>query len=412
MDPKEFLHILWGFFALCCVGIFFLIYRFLRALKVSQKRHPETGDLLVETLKDQALRVKLANQERDSSQEALENLDETYRTVTRNIPIGLLVFNREGQIALVNPSLLAMLPDPDRHMSHLSDLPEDLVQQIQVFEEKSEILEKRVEFLWKEQTIIADLSVVALSNGWKLLTLQDKTRVVHLQRHVKTKSDLALMGELASGITHEVKNSLSIISGHLQLLARQPGLKEDRNLGVIEKEIHRLLRVTRQFMQSSKVPSLNIRLTSWDSLLDDLKNTWKNPVLEGRFFLGVPPDSPFSFDAEQLKTVLDNLILNGLEAIGDEGEVHLDFDDGLLDWLVIKVSDTGPGCSKEIKSKLFTPLVTSKPQGSGLGLFQARKIVQAHRGEIKFISNPTVFAVWLPRKNLETSQQFVDDTLG
>jgi signal transduction histidine kinase len=104
--------------------------------------------------------------------------------------------------------------------------------------------------------------------------------------------------------------------------------------------------------------------------------------------LDLAPLPPILTDAEQVRTVLDNLLLNALEALGDEGEVRIRTvaHNGSVS---LEMSDTGPGIPDSVlRAGLFTPFNTTKPHGLGIGLYQVKFIVHAHGGHLQVTSAP------------------------
>jgi len=415
MASGESLFALWALLAFGATLAVYATIRFLRIGRISRKPQKTQSDLLVETLKDQAEQVRLAVEDRDSSHVALQELDETYRAVTRNLPIGLMVFQFDGPISLVNPALANMIGGQDALPDRLDQLPWELVEHVLSFKEHPEWVEKRIQMELDHQPVILDLSVIDLGSSWFLLTVQDRTRVIQLQKRLKMSHELATMGEMASGMTHEVKNALSVISGHLQLISRKERVRSDErlreNVTHIETEIQRLLNVTRQFMQSSQMPKLAMIPVRASKIASELVTHWNHEIQNGRLRIDAAPDTPIALDLEQIKVAINNLVINALEAIESSGRVRLNFENREPDWFIIKVEDSGPGVSEEMAKNLFTPLVTSKETGSGLGLFQARKIAQAHQGDLKFKNQPTTFSIWLPLRPSEADQFIVDNTI-
>ncbi|PIE90923.1 MAG: hypothetical protein CR997_03445 [Acidobacteria bacterium] len=414
MNREYVLIALWALLALGGTLCFFILYRFLKASRRSEHEQPERN-LFVEAIQDQAILAKKAREERDLSDQALKDLDLTYRAVTQHIPVCLLVFDTNGRIQLMNPQFQKVFSGFPEHHETLDDLPLVLCDEIKFLMEAENIREKRVEIAWQNQNHICDLSLVQLRTDQFLLTLQDKTRVTQLQRHLKIKSDLALIGELASGITHEVKNTLAILQGHIQLLTRQSGMKDNRNIQTMKEEINRLFKLIQQFMKSSEAPKLNKQNVSLRELYDVLAKAWEQPVEQGVLKLAEPDETiSIHMDLDQVRNVLSNLILNSLEAIDQlptkNGRVKLEWECDHPDRVVIHVTDTGAGISPAMMKNLFTPLITDKKKGSGLGLFQSKKLVQAHHGEIRVSQNPTRFSVSLPRQ-VDSGNGYIDDTI-
>ena len=132
----------------------------------------------------------------------------------------------------------------------------------------------------------------------------------------------------------------------------------------------------------------------------DLDRFGKNVSIQRHF-----PDQPLScqVDTEQFQQVILNLLLNAMQALRGEGTIHMEV---LADeraenpYAVLCVRDTGIGIDEEVREKLFTPFFTTKEDGTGLGLVNSKKIVEAHGGNIRVESIPgegTSFFVALPR---------------
>ena len=103
-----------------------------------------------------------------------------------------------------------------------------------------------------------------------------------------------------------------------------------------------------------------------------------------------------TFDGEGTPTRRVELITNGIQATDNKGEVKIKvLDDG--EEALIKISDTGPGITKETMAKMFEPLFTTKQTGTGLGLSICKTIVEQHGGKIEVSSRPTVFTIHLPK---------------
>jgi signal transduction histidine kinase len=104
-------------------------------------------------------------------------------------------------------------------------------------------------------------------------------------------------------------------------------------------------------------------------------------------------------DPEQLRSVITNLLLNAREAIGAQGRITIETKK-LDGWVTLSVSDNGCGMSPEfLKNSLFRPFHTTKKEGLGIGMFQAKMIVEAHNGNIRVKSEPgsgTTFQLMLP----------------
>jgi signal transduction histidine kinase len=101
-------------------------------------------------------------------------------------------------------------------------------------------------------------------------------------------------------------------------------------------------------------------------------------------------------DAEKIKAVFTNLIVNSIQAMENSGTITIQFDQTSED-VTFSVQDSGPGISSSAIEKIFEPLFTTKSRGTGLGLPAVKMIIQQHQGTISVSNNPTTFLIVLPK---------------
>jgi signal transduction histidine kinase len=217
------------------------------------------------------------------------------------------------------------------------------------------------------------------------------------------QSRLAALGEIAASIAHEVRTPLSVLKTSAQLLGR-PDLPADEHRqlsGLLAGEVDRLNRVV-----SDLVDLARPRPTPHEPLA--VRDVLDRAV---RFFSGTADRHHVAFRVDvdgaplvvvgcrdHLHQVLLNLLHNALQATPDGGRVTVSArrDDG---WVVVRVEDTGPGFPDAVRGNLFTRFQTTKPDGTGLGLVIAKRLVEEHRGRIEADNAPGGGArvtVWLP----------------
>jgi two-component system, NtrC family, sensor histidine kinase HydH len=217
------------------------------------------------------------------------------------------------------------------------------------------------------------------------------------------------LAELAGGFIHEIKNHLNTLSLNLQLLAEDfenPQTPKERQaydrVSRLTDECKRLVDLSNDFLRFARVNELERKPTDLDALIrrmvDFLGPTAKmQNVMFHWYPMGDLPLVPL--DEDMFEKVLLNLMLNAEDAMPDGGTLTLQaWQDG--DWLVLDVIDTGCGMEPELAAKVFQPFVTTKPQGTGLGLATCKKIVLAHGGTIEVhsaIGHGTKFTIRLPR---------------
>jgi len=215
-----------------------------------------------------------------------------------------------------------------------------------------------------------------------------------LHARLREVERLATTGELAATMAHEIRNPLAAIVNATALLTDQAGLTPDERattLAAIRTEARRLNRILSDFLhfarpQEARRAPADIRevVQHVGALIRDDRS--RAPRVDVK--VAVDPAVPrFAFDRDQVTQVLWNVALNGVEAMNGRGRLSLEVGRQNGD-VVLAVSDTGPGIPPERLGRVFEPFYSGKPNGSGLGLTIAERIVAAHGGRIEIDSEP------------------------
>ncbi len=224
-------------------------------------------------------------------------------------------------------------------------------------------------------------------------------------REILEAERLAVIGNFARGIIHDLKNPLSIINLTSEMLAN-PGLNPATRAQLparIQRQVVRIndlvtdiLAFTENRKRANSKPG-DLRKFVLDlvaELQGELAEKSIGLVLENE-----PPAGLIPFDARQLGRVFHNLIHNAVDFLGDGGKIFLRFKTAPGE-IVVEVEDTGPGIAPEIADKLFQPFAThGKTHGTGLGLTICKKIIEDHGGKIFARNEPghgAIFHFTLP----------------
>jgi signal transduction histidine kinase len=218
-----------------------------------------------------------------------------------------------------------------------------------------------------------------------------------------------LIGKMAAGIAHEVRNPLASISGSIQVL--KDDLKEkgtgERLLNIISREVSKLDSLMNDFLAFTKpVQVIETRLDISALIIETVdlikKNRQYSPAIVWK--LDVAQDLFLKISAGELSQILWNLLLNALQAVPSDGEIliaarqHRSANDE--EWIEIRIKDNGAGISQENKAKIFEPFFTTKDRGTGLGLSIVQKLISDLGGTIHLESSPgkgTEFTVQFPK---------------
>ncbi|MCA9321186.1 MAG: HAMP domain-containing histidine kinase [Planctomycetes bacterium] len=196
---------------------------------------------------------------------------------------------------------------------------------------------------------------------------------------------LALIGQFTAAINHELRNPLGVINTSAYLLRQKLGEAApqpvQRHIEKIEKSVQRANAIVSGLLRLMRIQAPVRHQVPLDEFVRDIVSEIRCPQNIEIAVLPGALKSKGSFDRDQVRQVLENLLNNSVEAMVDQGRVELAFDAD--DFATsISIRDTGPGISPELVERIFDPLFSTKSFGTGLGLTLSRAIVEAHGGEL------------------------------
>jgi two-component system nitrogen regulation sensor histidine kinase GlnL len=262
----------------------------------------------------------------------------------------------------------------------------------------------------EDRALTIDVAVSPLLEGHRVdgvaLMLRDCAVHNDLQELVTQNEALSSFGHIAAGIAHEVKNPLSGIRGAAEILAsRAPDDKSRSTAELIVREVDRIALLVEDFMVFARSEDLRLAPVNIHRVIDDvLALTALDPIsakveIERQFDPSIPE---FLGDADRLSQIFLNLTRNALQAMENKGgsltistrmtlEPRRSTPDGRHPpTLLIEVTDTGPGIEAAVLTELATPFFTTRPDGTGLGLAEARHWIARHEGTLRIESAPGV----------------------
>jgi two-component system sensor kinase FixL len=214
--------------------------------------------------------------------------------------------------------------------------------------------------------------------------LHDLTARVRLETQLREQEALKRLGEMAAVVAHEVKNPLTGIRGAVQIIGgRLPaGSRDAEVIKEIIARIDALNELMRDLLLFARPPRPNIVSTEPRPIvMSAIGLAQQDPGGRGVAFEVTGDCPPVAGDAELLKMVLQNLLLNAVHAVQGKGRIRIELESS-RDRCTIAVADSGPGIPLEIREKLFTPFFTTKSRGTGLGLSTAKRFVEAQGGSL------------------------------
>jgi two-component system sensor kinase FixL len=379
--------------------------------------HLSVGEMMVDgerkfagVLHDLTDRVKIEEQLRAS--------EERWRAVIDSAIDGIIVIDATGRLESYNPAAMRMfgyaedevighnvnmlMPSPyhGEHDGYLARYK--TTGEARIIGTGREVTGRRKD----GTTFPLHLSVgETITKGERRFTgiLHDLTRRVELEERLREQSALARLGEMAAVIAHEVKNPLAGIRGVVQVIGgRLPtGSPDAHMMKEIVARIDSLDGMMKDLLLFSRPPKprrMPIAIVPLVQVTADLlKRDRANANLQIEL-TGTAP--PVSADADMLKMVIQNLLINAAHAVQGAGTIRVNV--GSADaHCTIVISDDGPGIPADVREKIFEPFFTTKARGTGLGLPTAKRFIEAHEGSIAIACPPaggTTVTLRLPQE--------------
>jgi PAS domain S-box-containing protein len=399
------------------IAIFSSFWAVQVAAERKKKEQAEEFNLRLKREIDQAIEELL------KANEDLKYYKEYNENVLASISSGVIVVDLNGMVTTFNHQASEILKQPAKAVlgKKLSQLPG--------LELLSNLLERTMETgnnvrrdempvtIDQNRQITIGLSTsllhsqTARTNG-AIAIFHDLTATKSLEERVKRSEKLAVLGEMAAVMAHEVRNPLNAIAGFAQLLQNKVGEDDPRRkyIDIITNEAFRIDTLISDILDFAHQKNRTNAKMSVGELVDKVVSQKAGSASRKGVALNrtIAPDMPSLWgDAVRIERVLLNLVNNAIEATEPGGTICLgagwsEDNEGPL--IQITVSDSGCGIPPENLEAIFKPFFTTKSSGTGLGLAIIQKIVEEHGGTIDIkseIGKGTIFAINLPAKQFE-----------
>ena len=389
--------------------------------------------------------LRLTGAELERSAHDLDRLRNLNASIVQSLESGLLTTDAEGRIGSFNPEAERITGvSADQAIGQLVDTllpgawelltapPGEGLESVRRTRLSYSDARGGARSLGLASSVLRDADGTALGH---VLIFQDVTSVVEMEIELRRSERLAAVGEMASKIAHEIRNPLAAISGSLQMLSSDAeqtsrGDEPARLMNIVVREADRLSGLITDFLDYARPKPVRREAVLLDALVGDVAEMIRNALAENvELETECEPGLLAHADPDQLRQLLWNLCVNGMQAMPDGGRLSIGArtaaksaqaacaegrsgetdpcasglaseQDRALGGVEIFVADTGEGIEDELVERLFEPFFTTKHRGTGLGLATVHRIVEAHSGQLTLdteVGQGTRFRVWLPR---------------
>ena len=356
---------------------------------------------------------------------ALSVSEYKYRKIFEVSKDMILVTEKDGTIVDLNPSgysLLRMDRDIDRNgekniREFIAD-PEKWVDVMASVQGERSVSNVEMDIVTSDGTVKR-----VLLSGSMADTSDNEAEAIHflikdieqrkrMEKQIAQADKLASIGELSSGVAHEINNPLGVILGYTQLLLRSEKSTSRRypDLKTIEKHVRNCKTIVEDLLNFSRKSETEKKMLDIHQIIEDVitfvqhHSDIENITLEKKYN---PAVQPLLVDEKKIKQVLINLVVNAIHAVGKKGHILIstDLEEPSGD-LMVNVRDDGHGIEKKHLKNIFDPFFTTKPtgEGTGLGLSVSYGIIKHHGGHIFVESKPeagTTFTFTLPAISIQ-----------
>jgi len=233
--------------------------------------------------------------------------------------------------------------------------------------------------------------------------LEERKNQLELEVEEKTKrildsEKLSAIGELSARLAHDIKNPLTTIKSTVKLLKTFQGKPIDeyvmKKFEMMDESIFRISHQVDGVLDYIKKTPLQMEPSS---LINIIKVSMMPLSIPKNIQINLPnTDVILKCDSIKMEVVFGNIILNSVQAIGDDpGKIYVRYV-VTSDYVIIEVADSGPGIPPESLDRVFDPLFTTKQRGTGLGLSSCKNIIEQHGGNISVKNTPTTFTIRMP----------------
>jgi two-component system, NtrC family, nitrogen regulation sensor histidine kinase NtrY len=335
------------------------------------------------------------------------------QTVVQHIGIGLVSFEADGEVQLVNTAAKRLLKvnvlKNIKTLKVTNPLLVNTLFKLNPGEKKLVKVESNGEV---QQLVIYGTEFILREQKYTLVSLQN------IQTELEEK-EMEAWQNLIRVLTHEIMNSITPIASLASTVNNllidcqndkkncaqlEPETIEDISSAAqtIEKRSKGLLNFVESYRKLTRIPRPNFQIFTIFSLFNRIEQLMKSKIREGKisFYTDIDPESlELTADPEMVEQVLINLLLNAIYAVNtkQDGTIKLLAKMNPMGRVIIQVSDNGPGIIPSVVDKIFIPFFTTKQEGTGIGLSLSKQIMRLHRGNISVSSEPGVETVFTLR---------------
>lgn len=385
----------------------------IKSLETSMVRRLIVISIILTTIGIILLGILLTNQNLKILSEEFGNYKSFTDSFLQNMKEGVITISSSSEITLFNTSAEKLFSIPKKEVlgKKLNELNTKSFEFIdKLISRNTEVyknLEVHIDTDSGEKYLAVSITPnYNLSHGLESHTIiiNDITESRIIEEQSKRNEKLIAMGELASGVAHEIRNPINSIGMIAQRLGREFEPKSDTEeyssiTNLLKDEVNRINKIITQFLKYAKPLDIQFSEVDINKYMAEIYKMFLEMAEQRkiRFTVDGEKDLLVRIDPELYKQAILNIIQNAFEAVEDGGKVFVKYFKK-NNHFIVDISDNGKGIAKNDQSKIFNLYFTTRKEGTGIGLSISQKIISQHNGVIDFTtgSNGTTFKIILP----------------
>lgn len=357
-----------------------------------------------------ARRAQVAGAKLIEAEQSAARLEQLNDDIVRSIASGLITSDDDGRILGINPAAQEILHDREEALlgKPLSTvLPDYAERRLSEPPKRADATGRRAD--GTEFPMGYTMSALLDADGHRsglLLAFQDLTEIRTLRDRAERAQRFAALGQLATGLAHEIRNPLSSISGSVEMVREGNALgPEDRRLlGIVISEVDRLNSLMTTMLQVGRPSQLDTKRVDLGAIASEVASVARGEATasNGLEIDYVAPEEPIVVTADpgRMRQVVWNLVKNAVQASPHRGRVEIRTGRDETGRAFLEVADEGPGIEATQREHMFDMFYSGRSHGVGLGLALVKQIVDQHKARIEILDREgpgTCFRVTLPR---------------
>lgn len=346
--------------------------------------------------------------ERKRMEKVLRESEHKFRNIFNASMDGIILFNNNYEIIEANPAArkILNLSSSDIKSYKICDIlfskMDDLYQEeeLDFYEAKTQ---ETIYTLSNGAEKILEISLKHhINEDMNLAVFRDVTEKRELEEQLRKSDTLNVVGELAAGIAHEIRNPMTALKGFIQLL--EGSVKDDFSMyfNVITSELSRIESIITEFLILARPQAIKFSEKDLSIIMKETTELLNAQAIlvNVQMILDIEDNLPLIYcEPNQLKQVFINVLKNAIEVMPNGGQIDVKIKQKDEDNLLVSITDRGSGISEDKIKRLGQPFYTTKERGTGLGLMVSYKIIEEHQGQVVVESEEgkgTTFHIMLP----------------